>query len=96
MNVALTKELKNVVQEQVKSGLYQDAGEVIRNAIRQTYCPNDPDPYLDSPEIAEKIRHARKGKYHPHRAEDFDRILQGVVKKTSTITSRAKPFSLTD
>ena len=81
MNVALTKELEDLVEEQVKTGLYQDAGEVIRNAIRQTYCPNDAEPYLDSPEIAEKIRHARKGKYHPHRAEDFDRILQGVVTK---------------
>jgi hypothetical protein len=81
MKVALTKELENVVQEQVKSGLYQDAGEVIRNAIRQTYCPGEPDPHLDSPEIAEKIRHARKGKYQPHRAGDFDRILQAAIAK---------------
>jgi putative addiction module CopG family antidote len=81
MKVALTKELENVVQEQVKSGLYQDAGEVIRNAIRQTYCGNEPDPYLDSAEIAEKIRHARNGKYHPYRAGEFDRLLQKVVAK---------------
>jgi putative addiction module CopG family antidote len=81
VNVALTKELENVVQEQVKTGLYKDAGEVIRNAIRQTYCPNEPDPYLDSLEIAEKIRHARKGKYHPHQPEEFDRILEKVIAK---------------
>jgi Arc/MetJ-type ribon-helix-helix transcriptional regulator len=81
MKVVLTKELEKVVQEQVKTGLYKDAGEVIGNAIRQTYCPTDPDPYLDSVEIAEKIRHARKGAYHPHRAKDFDRILQEVVSK---------------
>ena len=31
MNVALPKELENVVKEQVKTGLYQDAGEVIRH-----------------------------------------------------------------
>ena len=81
MNVALTKELENVVEEQVKSGLYKDAGEVVRNAIRQTYCSSEPDPYLDSAEIAEKIRHARKGKYHAHRPENFDRILQTVIAK---------------
>ena len=81
MKVVLTKELENVVQEQVKTGLYKDAGEVIRNAIRQTYCANEPDPYLDSVEIAEKVRHARNGKYHPHRAEEIDRIFQKVVAK---------------
>jgi Arc/MetJ-type ribon-helix-helix transcriptional regulator len=81
MKVELTKELENVVQEQVKTGLYKDAGEVIRNAIRQTYCGNEPDPYLDSAEIAEKVRHARNGKYHPHSADGFDRILQKVVSK---------------
>jgi Arc/MetJ-type ribon-helix-helix transcriptional regulator len=61
MKVVLTKELENVFQEQVKTGLYKDAGEVIRNAIRQTYCANEPDPYLDSAEIAKKVRHARNG-----------------------------------
>jgi len=79
MNVSLTKELEKVVREQVKTGLYQDTGEVIRSAIRQAYCSTEPDPYLDSPEIAEKIRHARKGKYHPHRTGDFDRLLEKVI-----------------
>jgi Arc/MetJ-type ribon-helix-helix transcriptional regulator len=81
MNVGLTKELEKIVQEQVKTGLYKDAGEVIRNAIRQTYCPTEPDPYLDSAEFAEKVRHARKGKYRPHDPSEFDRILQKVIAK---------------
>lgn len=81
MKVELTKELENVVQEQVKTGLYKDAGEVIRNAIRQTSCGNQPDPYFNSAEIAEKVRHARSGKYHPHRPGEFDRILQKVIAK---------------
>ena len=59
MKVVLTKELENVVQEQVKTGLYKDAAEVIRNAIRQTYCANEPDPYLDSAEIADKIQRTK-------------------------------------
>jgi antitoxin ParD1/3/4 len=81
MNVSLPKELEKVVHEQVESGLYRDADEVISSAIRQAYCSNDSDPYLDSPEVAEKIRHARRGKYHAHRAGNFDRILEKVVEK---------------
>jgi hypothetical protein len=83
MNVSLPKDLEKVVQEQVESGLYRDASEVISSAIRQTYCFSepDPDPYLDSQAIAEKIRHARRGKYHIHCAGDFDRVLQKVLEK---------------
>jgi Arc/MetJ-type ribon-helix-helix transcriptional regulator len=81
MKVELTKELEAVLRKEVKSGLYKDAGEVIRNAIRQTYCPSEPDPHLDSLEIAEIIRHARKGKYRPHRTGDLDRLLQKVIAR---------------
>jgi hypothetical protein len=81
MKVELTKELEAVLRKEVESGLYKDAGEVIRNAIRQTYCPSDPDPYLDSVEIAEQIRQARKGKYRPHRTGDLDRLLQKVITR---------------
>lgn len=81
MKVALTKELEAVLREQLETGLYKDTGEVIRNAIRQTYCPSEPDPYLDSQEMAEKIRHARKGKYRPHRTGDLDRLLQKVIAR---------------
>jgi putative addiction module CopG family antidote len=79
MDVALTKELERVVDDQVKSGLYHDAGEVIRNAIRQTYCTTEPDPYLDSLAIAEKVREARQGKYTAHNPETFDKILEKVI-----------------
>jgi putative addiction module CopG family antidote len=81
MNVSLPKELEKVVEEQVKSGLYRDASEVISSAIQQTYCSSESDPYLDSQAIAEKIRHARQGKYHVHRTGDFDRVLEKVLEK---------------
>jgi antitoxin ParD1/3/4 len=35
MNVSLTTELMQLVQSKVKSGLYNNASEVIREAIRQ-------------------------------------------------------------
>jgi putative addiction module CopG family antidote len=81
MNVSLPKDLEKVVQEQVDSGLYHDVSEVVSSAIRQTYCSNEPDPYLDAQAIAEKIRHARQGKYHLHRPGDFDSILGKVIEK---------------
>ncbi len=34
MNVSLTTELKEMVEEKVKSGLYQTASEVVRDALR--------------------------------------------------------------
>jgi putative addiction module CopG family antidote len=81
MNVSLPKELEKVVQEQIESGVYRDASEVISSAIRQTYCLSEPDPYLDSQAIAEKIRHARRGEYSVHRSGDFERILEKVIEK---------------
>ena len=35
MNVSLTKELHKIVQDKVNSGLYSNASEVIRDAIRK-------------------------------------------------------------
>jgi antitoxin ParD1/3/4 len=34
MNVSLTRELERLVNEKVKSGLYQTASEVVREALR--------------------------------------------------------------
>lgn len=34
MNISLTPELERLVQEKVKSGLYNNASEVIRDALR--------------------------------------------------------------
>ena len=81
MKVALTRKLEAVLREQMETGLYKDEGEVIRNAIRRKYCPTEPDPYLDSEEIADKVRHARKGRYRALRNGDLDRLLQKVIAK---------------
>lgn len=35
MNVSITEELHKIVQEKVNSGLYSNASEVIRDAIRK-------------------------------------------------------------
>ena len=38
MNVSLTDELETVIEEKVKSGLYNNASEVVRDALRRTFC----------------------------------------------------------
>ena len=37
MNVSLTPELERIVREKVESGLYNNASEVIREALRETF-----------------------------------------------------------
>lgn len=37
MNVSLTPELERIVRERVESGLYNNASEVIREALRETF-----------------------------------------------------------
>jgi len=37
MNISLTAELEKIVKEKVESGLYNNASEVIREALRFTY-----------------------------------------------------------
>lgn len=55
MKVALGKELEAVVQTQVQSGLYVDASDAIRDAVRRTFCPAL-DIEEDTPELAELLR----------------------------------------
>ena len=38
MNVSLTDELKTVIEEKVKSGLYNNASEVVRDALQRAFC----------------------------------------------------------
>lgn len=37
MNVSLTPELERLIHERVESGLYNNASEVIREALRETF-----------------------------------------------------------
>ncbi len=36
MNISLTPELEHAIEAKVKSGLYHDASEVVREALRQS------------------------------------------------------------
>lgn len=46
MNVSLTPELEKAVKEKVESGLYNNASEVIREALRNTLAAESENQWL--------------------------------------------------
>jgi antitoxin ParD1/3/4 len=77
MNVSLTAELETVIAEKVRSGLYSSASEVVREALRRTFCqPHNLDLEEDTPELAALIREGVKNRHTPHRKGDVRRLLE--------------------
>jgi putative addiction module CopG family antidote len=76
MNVSLTDELATVIEEKVKSGLYNNASEVVRDALRRTFCqPPSLNLDEDSPELAALIRAGLNSHHTPHRKGDVRKLL---------------------
>ena len=76
MNVSLTHELETVIEEKVKSGLYNDASEVVRDALRRAFCqPLSLNLDEDTPELAALIREGRNSGHTPHRKGDVRKLL---------------------
>jgi putative addiction module CopG family antidote len=81
MNVSLTDELEMVIEEKVKSGLYNNASEVVRDALRRAFCrPQNLDLEKDTPELAALIREARNSGHRPHRKGDVRKLLDRFQK----------------
>lgn len=73
MQVTLNKELEAFVAKKVKHGGYADAGEVVREALRDLKAKDDPAE-VDSQELGELLLAAVRS---PHRAltsEHFDQL----------------------
>jgi len=76
MNVSLTNELETVIEQKVKSGLYNNASEVVRDALRRTFCqPKSLDLEVDSPELAALVRDGIRSRHTPHRRGDVRKVL---------------------
>ena len=76
MNVSLTDELETVIEEKVKSGLYNNASEVVRDALRRAFCqPLSLNLDEDTPELAALIREGLTSRHSPHRKGDVRRLL---------------------
>lgn len=82
MNVSLTNELELIIDEKVKSGLYNNASEVVRDAIRRAFCqPQGLDLEEDTPELAALIRSGVNSRHTIHRKGDIRKLLQHSQKQ---------------
>ena len=82
MNVSLTDELEMVIAKKVKSGLYNNASEVVRDALRRAFCqPASLDLEEDTPELAALIRQGVNSRHTPHRKGDMRKLLSRVERR---------------
>ncbi len=62
MNLSLTPELQQLIQRKVDSGLYANASEVVRDALRRMDERAPQDPWRELREfLAPRIEAARRG-----------------------------------
>ena len=73
MQVNLSKELEVFIAEKVESGGYADAGEVVREALRDLKAKDDPAE-ADSQELAELLLAAVRGPHRVLTSEHFDQL----------------------
>ena len=85
MNVSLTDELEMLVENKVKSGLYNNASEVVRDALRRAFCqPEGLNLEEDTPELAALIREGVRSRHTPHRKGDVRRLLDRFRQSSRT------------
>ena len=83
MNVSLTEELETVIEERVKSGLYNNASEVVRDALRRAFCqPQRLNLEEDSPELAALIREGVRSRHTLHRNGDVRKLLDRFQRRS--------------
>lgn len=71
--------MEQLVEEKVKSGLYNNASEVVRDAIRRAFCETrEMDLEQDTPELAALIREGFAGPHSVHKRGDIQKILGRV------------------
>ena len=79
MNVSLGKQLEQLVEEQVKTGIYQNHSEVVRDALRHMFIQDDSD---DTELLAQCLREARNSPRKAYiRGEFRRRAAQAVALK---------------
>ena len=83
MNVSLTDELELVIENKVKSGLYNNASEVVRDALRRAFCQAQSlNLEEDSPELEALVREGVRSRHTLHRKGDVSRLLNRFRKRS--------------
>ena len=84
MNVSLTPELENLVNEQVKSGLYNSASEVVREGLRlfkeQLILKEIRRDELRR-EIMLGVEQIRNGEFVEVKASDLDAFAEKLIRE---------------
>nr|MBS0019203.1 type II toxin-antitoxin system ParD family antitoxin [Gammaproteobacteria bacterium] len=82
MHVSLTPELEKIVKEKVRSGLYNNASEVIREALRFMETHEELIYQLKlerlRAKLAEGEQHIAQGRYRELGHEDIGAFLHGL------------------
>ena len=84
MNVSLTPELENLVNEKVKSGLYNSASEVIRESLRLLQ-EQDMLKQIRRDELRREImlgvEQIRNGEYVEVKASELDAFAEKLIRE---------------
>jgi putative addiction module CopG family antidote len=72
-----------LVENKVKSGLYNNASEVVRDALRRAFCQPE-GLSLDSPELAALIREGVRSRHVLHRKGDVRKLLDRFRQRSRT------------
>lgn len=75
MNIALPKDLEDVIREQVKTGSYATVDEAVCDAVRRTFC-EFLDIEKDTPELAQLLREGMNSRHTPYRKGDLHELLK--------------------
>ena len=73
VQVTLTKDLETFIARKVRAGGYADPSEVVREALRHLRNQDDPAE-TDSPELAELLLPAVRGRHRPLTPRHFDQL----------------------
>lgn len=71
MNVSLGKQLEKLVEQQVKTGIYQNSSEVVRDALRHLLLHDDAD---DTELLAQCLREAKDSPRKPYSRGEFRKL----------------------
>jgi antitoxin ParD1/3/4 len=89
MNVSLTRELERLVNEKVKSGLYQTASEVVREALRLLKQRDERMEGLRHDVLAD-VDDAEGGHYDEHDESSSKLLAADVKAQGRQLTMKAK------
>jgi len=76
MNISLGKKLEKLVEDQVKSGIYQNNSKVVRDALRHMFLENDSD---DTELLAQELRQARNSPRKRYERGEFQKLVTRAV-----------------